>query len=389
MNQRNYNPLRIALTLMLMLTLSFSTTAHTVETYATDEIRVLLSTNVETVDLSINSGYTIYDPQTGKTVSSSFFSKHNKVYPKHTGLSWGEEFPGIYQLHIVPSNNDAMSINGEKYFGEIIIYQDQNNIHIVNKLKIENLVRSVLSDVINEKVSHDVIAALAVLARTKAYQAILNDNPYWDITAEELSYKGQFSLLPNINIERSVVLTDGIVLESQEKGVCVEPLWHEHSAGQSIGLDLLSRHVNTPSNTTINYDLSAADRENTKWTTTMSLYDLSKALNLPGNVSIELTEDAATKRVVGVSLTNGHERKDLDYFEFRNLVGAKTLKSSLFSVASNGEVLTFTGFGSGHGVGLCIYAAKKMSEKNFNSVDILKKGFPFAELKRVNVIANG
>ncbi|MDA8773970.1 hypothetical protein N9N03_02445 [Chlamydiia bacterium] len=389
MNQRNHNPLRIALTLMLMLTLSFSTTAHTVETYATDEIRVLLSTNIESVDLNINSGYTIHDPQTGKSVSSSFFAKHNKVFPKHTGLSWGEEFPGIYQLHIVPSSNDAMSINGEKYFGEIIIYQDQNKIHIVNKLKIENLVRSVLSDVINEKVSQDLIAALAVLVRTKAYQSIINDNPYWDISQDELSYKGQFSLLPNINIERSVVLTDGIVLESQDKEQCVEPLWHEHSAGQSIGLDLLSRHVNTPSNTTVNYDLSAVDRVNTKWTTTMSLYDLSKALNLPGNVSIELTEDAATKRVVGVSLSNGHERKDLDYFEFRNLVGAHTLKSSLFSVTTNGEKLTFDGYGRGHGVGLCIYAAKKMAEKNFNSVDILKKGFPFAELKRVNVIANG
>ncbi|MFA5250444.1 MAG: hypothetical protein WC371_03440, partial [Parachlamydiales bacterium] len=53
-----------------------------------------------------------------------------------------------------------------------------------------------------------------------------------------------------------------------------------------------------------------------------------------------------------------------------------TVPSNDFTIEAKGRDLLFKGFGKGHGVGLCLYAASQMAQNGEMAVKILSKFFP-------------
>jgi stage II sporulation protein D len=58
------------------------------------------------------------------------------------------------------------------------------------------------------------------------------------------------------------------------------------------------------------------------------------------------------------------------------MVGYDVLKSTLFAVALDGDVLRFAGRGWGHGVGMCQWGAKGMAEQGHTMRQILEFYYP-------------
>jgi stage II sporulation protein D len=67
----------------------------------------------------------------------------------------------------------------------------------------------------------------------------------------------------------------------------------------------------------------------------------------------------------------------------RDIVGTIHLRSTDFNVARNDSKIVFMGHGSGHGVGMCQWGAKKMGEKGRTYAQILKHYYPLADLTRL------
>lgn len=157
-------------------------------------IRVEMMADIEGAMVEVRGPHNIYDPKNGKKVESIYQSSAYYMYPTADGLKWGEEFPGIYQLLVVPdSPSTSVVLAGSPFRGMIACYQLEGSVGFVNELSIEDFVDSVLSAHMPQTVtSKEAIAAMAILLRTDALHAIKHpqNKHYWDIRADECGYKG-------------------------------------------------------------------------------------------------------------------------------------------------------------------------------------------------------
>ena len=84
-----------------------------------------------------------------------------------------------------------------------------------------------------------------------------------------------------------------------------------------------------------------------------------------------------------LAASDGQTSHQIDFIRLQKALGAARLKSSDFTVKVSGEQIVFSGFGEGHGVGLCLYSANQMAERGEKAQKILSTFFP--ETKLVNV----
>lgn len=73
----------------------------------------------------------------------------------------------------------------------------------------------------------------------------------------------------------------------------------------------------------------------------------------------------------------------MDAYQARNWLGPAQLKSTLFSLSTSGRSIVFNGKGSGHGVGMCQWGAKRMGEKGFTRDQILTHYYPGVKIARI------
>jgi len=156
-------------------------------------IKVQLLQNSEGALVTSKGPYNVYDPKTGKKLDSSYLSSSYYTYPTTDGLKWGQEFPGTYQLLIVPDKAaTTVMVAGTEYKGVAYIYQIQGRLGAVNEVSLEDFVLSVLSTHVPADLnSKEALAALAIVMRTEVYNAMKQaKNKYWDVKASTFNYQG-------------------------------------------------------------------------------------------------------------------------------------------------------------------------------------------------------
>jgi hypothetical protein len=183
------------------------------------KIRVLLERDAKSAFLEAKGSYRVIRRDDGSSLSSGKLGKRFVVHAIQDGLRWGEEYPDIYQIEIVPLNKDTtFLVNGIQYTGSISIYHVRGDqIAIVNELPIEDFIKSTLTIKFEESLSTEAMAAIAIAARTEAYQKMLQGRKAlrpWDITASEMGYYGTGMLHQKNGVEPAVDWTRFMVLES-------------------------------------------------------------------------------------------------------------------------------------------------------------------------------
>lgn len=91
------------------------------------------------------------------------------------------------------------------------------------------------------------------------------------------------------------------------------------------------------------------------------------------------------ERVMSLNFKTENKNYELKSSKLISLVGKKygwnLLKSNYFELIETDFNFVFKGKGLGHGIGLCQWGAKKLSDKNFNHKEILKFYFPNSKLE--------
>jgi stage II sporulation protein D len=130
-----------------------------------------------------------------------------------------------------------------------------------------------------------------------------------------------------------------------------------------------------------------------RWERTFTTEQIAKILGLPPVERIEVEKNDGAGRAVRliIFLKNGSIQR-LPGHSFRMQVNGRARKilftspdvlpSTAFTVSKTGNVLTFSGRGYGHGVGMCQWGARVMAEKGFDYKQILKHYFPEMEIER-------
>ena len=74
---------------------------------------------------------------------------------------------------------------------------------------------------------------------------------------------------------------------------------------------------------------------------------------------------------------------NMNAYQVRNWLNPSQLKSTRFQLEIKGRLAVFRGKGSGHGVGLCQWGAKRMGEQGFTREQILTHYYPGFKLVKI------
>lgn len=348
--------------------------------------KVLLEENLDGVLIDVQGAYKVYNPQNNKVISSGSKGKRYYLQTTETGLKWGEGYPGIYQIRIVPTSSESsILINGIQYKGSIEAYNINSRIQVVNILSVEDLLISFLSDSFSaEKYENATFDALAIVARTNFYHAIAkNANQFWDLLASEINYQGYGAHGVNPAIERAVIATKNLILTFNDQPFATT--WTENCAGQTASFQSIFRKKLTgPEGVSVSY--AQKERLQNRWKCTLSKTELANALSLDGISSIELYCDPSTKKVYALRISSHSKFIEIPFTEFQKAIGLNRILSNDFTAHLVKEHVLFDGYGKGLGVGLCLFSADHMAKFGNSAPQILSDFYPSTHLVKLGYI---
>jgi stage II sporulation protein D len=181
---------------------------------AVPAIDVLIVNDQPSSMVEVKGKYQLFNPHTKKLISKRFVGKKKLMQPHSGGLKWGEEFPGIFQLMIVPEEPSAVTIvDGVEYKGNVTIYDIGGSISIVNRVPIEDFMRSTLPSKYPEPMPEEVMASIAIVARTDYYYySQYPKNKFWAVDGIGEGYQGNNSVHPSAPMDLAILSTRYMVL---------------------------------------------------------------------------------------------------------------------------------------------------------------------------------
>jgi stage II sporulation protein D len=191
-------------------------------------IKVLLTKGQEGLMVEVKGPHNIYDPYTGKKLDATFTGSSYYMSPTSDGIKWGQDFPGIYQVLIIPDEPSAgVFVNGIAYPGVVAFYEVDSRLAAVNWTSLEDFVSSVFSGnfLPKETDQREALAAYAIVLRTKALQHIQSgESAFWDVTAEACGYKGYAVVRFDAPFREAMKLTKKLIMVGKESSTAPQRL---------------------------------------------------------------------------------------------------------------------------------------------------------------------
>ncbi len=317
---------------------------------------------------------------------------------KIAGILWGK------QIWIKPKESDSLSlVNGRRYRGSLLIKQKEDFLEVINELLLEEYLYGVIEREVSSDWPLEVLCAQAIAARTYALEEIerlerlAEDQDYhlsW--TTEDQVYGGEES--ETRQARRAVDLTQGKVITYQ--GELIKAFYHNCCGGHTVSSGDVWGGEDFPY-LRVGPDEFCKESPYYKWEWEIKVSELRKILIKEGFLVgkiyrlqiLSRTQDLSFEeggRVAKLRIHHKGGHQDLTGKEFRELVNQwiekDMLRSTLFEVKSRTErearYFVFQGRGSGHGVGMCQWGAKKMAEEGRNFQDILQFYYSGTEIEK-------
>jgi stage II sporulation protein D len=181
-------------------------------------IKVLVEQEKKGVVLEVKGKYRLLDPHTMEHISTRFTGKRRFAQPMSNGIKWGEEFPGIYQILIVPEDNkSSVVVDGIEYKGSIYLYDVDSKLSAVNQVFIEDYITSIVGSRLQTRLSDEFLSALVIAERTRAYdQAIHPKTEFWTVDAQKVNYEGIQPIRNAAQLSRIISTTRYMVLTTKD-----------------------------------------------------------------------------------------------------------------------------------------------------------------------------
>ncbi|MFW5808674.1 MAG: SpoIID/LytB domain-containing protein [Spirochaetota bacterium] len=267
-----------------------------------------------------------------------------------------------------------LMVNDKPYRGSIELHNVAGKIFVINAVKLEEYLYSVVASEMSPSWPLEAIKSQAIAARTYAYYNLRGRKPNsiydLDSTTKFQVYKGMDVEGPLGN--RAVQETRGIIMSYENKPILA--LFHSTCGGRIIDNKYVWGGEDLPylEDKTVPYGTSSPHY---KWQVRISLLEIQQLLDKKyrniGPVS-GLKFRKHNERVVEVLITHRNGTVKMTGNEFRMLFPDGRVKSQLFTARKAGDGLMLHGRGWGHGVGMCQYSAKEMAERGSTYDDILK-----------------
>lgn len=262
----------------------------------------------------------------------------------------------------------------------------------VEIMELDDYLRGVVAAEMPALYDLEALKAQAVAARTYSlrqiragrgeYQgaSISTDYRYCQAWLSEKEMKERWGFLPFfyywVRINRAVEETRGEVL--LYKGKLIDAVYHANSGGMTED----ARYVwgkEEPYLKSVKSPYDQEQEKNYKNTYYFGLKELCEKLQLEEKTpitGIEILKRSKSGRVIELKIGNS----TLTGIEFRQSLG---LSSTKFTVSLEGDILTLTVFGKGHGVGMSQDGANGLAKHGYSYREILQHYYPGTTLARI------
>lgn len=183
-------------------------------------IKVLIVHDKPGALIEVKGRYRLFDPKLNEYISTRFMGKRRFIQPIADGLRWGEEFPGLHQLLIIPEDQSITTIvDGIEYRGMMYIYDVEGQIAIVNAVNIEDYLKSILARRYLEPIDDEALAAAVIAERTNVYYQMTNPkSKYWAVDGQLTGYQGYAVTGRNVPIEDAIYATRYLIMSNGNGG---------------------------------------------------------------------------------------------------------------------------------------------------------------------------
>ncbi|MFH1452796.1 MAG: SpoIID/LytB domain-containing protein [Armatimonadota bacterium] len=319
-----------------------------------------------------------------------------------------------YKEYDIKLYENLFRINAEAYRGKSFIKAD-----CITKFKVNNNTRQIFCKKIYFKkgsvvVTTDIESLTSAVTLSEAHtfslaeyikaQAVAARSYIAASTGKHISQGYDFcdstccQVIKNIpfrkDMEYIIKSTEGEYLCCKDK---ILPAFYHSTCGGKTALPGDVFKNNIPGFNSI-YDISSRDKAalcsespHYNWGFIVNKEDLKNILNKDkeyyiGNYISDIKISGINNnRVKNIELI-GQNSKKISGYDFYLLMGNSLgwgkLKSTRFTVKKSGGDFIFTGYGLGHGIGLCQYGAAKMAELGYDYREILKHYYPYVEIVR-------
>ncbi|MGC1309249.1 MAG: SpoIID/LytB domain-containing protein [Phormidesmis sp.] len=265
-----------------------------------------------------------------------------------------------------PSEDGFVWIGGKWYRGRVMVTLADGELTAINYVDLEDYLYSVVGSEMPTSWPQAALQSQAVAARSYAlYKRARTKNPLFDVDATTTYqvYKGleqeAASTIAAVDTTKNQVVT--------YNGEVIEAIFHSSSGGYTENAkDVWSSDVPYLRGVE-DYDQNAPVFN---WKETFSLSDFSQKVGNVGRVrSIGTPQLTALGRVASITISGDRGSEVLRGRDVRSALG---LRSTRFTIDINGDVVTVTGFGFGHGVGMSQWGARSLAEQGWSFDQILE-----------------
>ncbi len=184
-------------------------------------VKALLTKDQDVLMVEVKGSHNIYDPYTGRKLEAAFIGSSYQMAPTPDGIRWGQEFPGVFQIVIVPDEPSlGVFVNGVAYPGVVTFYEVDNRLVAVNWVSLDDFTASLLgANIMPKEVDQkEALAAYAIALRTKVYQQLLtSDNKFWDVNADACGYRGDAVVRLDAPFKEAMKATKKIIMTGDQQ----------------------------------------------------------------------------------------------------------------------------------------------------------------------------
>ena len=325
------------------------------------------------------------------------------TYSINNNLNSWFELPENFNLIIKNNDDRGIWYKNRRYAGELRVLLNDQKLQIINYLKLEKYLKSVVGSEMPKEFPLAALQAQAIAARTYALK-LLGKNEFFDIHSTQASqvYLGLEAETAKIN--RAVRSTSSLALFYENK--LIEAVFHSSSGGRTENSGQVWKYQLPYLRSVIDYDQNSTKY---RWSKKISSSELDKIFSDIGGLnSIQIKKKSNSDRVLVIKLygpkgtkniSGKNLRKNLKLLsnkfdvnlKFNHINLGKKLNSDN-KVVGNSSLeplppiptdyfLLVKGYGAGHGVGMSQWGAKAMAERGANFRKILRHYYTGVQIK--------
>lgn len=304
-----------------------------------------------------------------------------------SGLKIGKRETNSFGFRVTTAGASGIYVDSRCFRGDIeIVQKESGKIRVINRVPLEEYLYGVLYHEVSHRWPQEVLKAQAIAARTFAlYQMQQNKAQPYDLRSDIYSQVYGGSVSERWTTTKAVDATAGRILLFD--GKILPAYYHATCAGRTEDSSNLWTTEMLPLKGVVCG--FCVNSPHYKWKKLVPLPDLEKKLTGKGYAAGKIN----LVKILSKNISGRVDKLEikgqsgvvfvLTGKEFRQLIGPNDIRSTRFDISIRRGQLEVSGFGWGHGVGMCQWGAFGMARNGAKAEDILKYYYPGAEISTI------